>query len=542
MKTNPIKSIFLLWALGLLLALPLSATIEKVKLQVGSGGPTNVSNELYVESSNSNNTSNLNGFCWERVPSSLGTRGGRLPFRLGSSHLVTLTGAFLDMADKVQIVNASGTVVSTITSLTKTTVNGKGQLKFTVPSSVLGSVGNFEIRVRYFPELHGFDVLKCRVAKSGIVNFVKWVGPNIPVQTSISGGERSTLIRDVEYKLEFTNGNNNGTDFGTAVSLACVPVKARFLNITAVTVNSTGNTITVTMKPGATTNSSFSQAQTIAPNLQDFSTGNNFEFLGMSDFNDLGFDSSVPNVFGPYMAHIFSTTLSTSGNFTNLKEIVVTFPPPPPPMPNLVPLAPTSFGTTYKFGTLTVTDQQGKIYKNIVIPAAQDNNDLGTQLSSSFVIGNTSRCVSKELGNDPTLGVVTLHQITMGNYTCPITNQGNANATAAFTNTFRGNMVAAAAPVLPTQAALTRFTTFPTVTTVSQTLPSLNQSITNNNIVNKRMIQVFTFSNRPGAFYCDNAWPVEQGNTTNSLITITVDTNNNVNEGTEGENNNVYGN
>jgi hypothetical protein len=129
----------------------------------------------------------------------------------------------------------------------------------------------------------------------------------------------------------------------------------------------------------------------------------------------------------------------------------------------------------------------------------------------------------------------------MGTYVCPIFNAGNANAATTFTNTFRGNMVAATAPVLPTQAALTRFTTFPTVTTVSQTLPSLNQGITNNNIVNKRMIQVFTFSNRPGAFYCDNAWPLERGNTTNIEITITVDSANNVNEGTEGgETNNVY--
>jgi len=539
MKIIQIKS-FLLMMFATLLAQPLQATIEKVKLQVGSGGPMNISKELFVESSNSNNTSNLNGLCWESVPSSLVTRGGRLPLRLGSNHLVTLTGAFLDVADKVQIVNASGIVVSTITSLTKTTVSGKGQLKFTVPSSALGNVGNFEIRVRYFPELNGFDVLKCLVAKSGIVNFVKWVGPNIPVQTSINGGERSTLIRDVEYKLEFTNGNNNGTDFGSAVSLACVPDNASYLNITAVTVNSAGNTITVTMKPGATSNSSFGQAKTITPNLQDFSTGNNFEFLGMSGFNDFNFDSSFPNVFGPYMAHIFSTTLSTTGDFTNLKEIVVT---PPAPAPDLIPLAPSSFGTTYKFGTLTVTDQQGKIYKNIVIPATQDNNDLGTQLSSSFVIGNTSRCVSKELGTDPTLGVVTLHQITMGNYTCPIKNNGNANATTAFTNSFRGNMVTSTPQVLPTQAALARFTTFPTITTITQTLPSLNIGITNNSIVTKRMIQVFTFSNRPAAFYCDNAWPVESFNTTNSLITITVDTNNNVNEGTDGgENNNVYGN
>jgi hypothetical protein len=263
----------------------------------------------------------------------------------------------------------------------------------------------------------------------------------------------------------------------------------------------------------------------------------------MSDQNDFNFDSSIPNVFGPYMAHIFSTTLSTTGNFTNLKEIVVTPPAPPAPAPNLAPLLPTSFGTTYKFGTLTVTDQQGRIYKNIVSPTSTtpDNNDLLTQLSSSFVIGNPSRCVSNVLGNDPTLGVVTLHQITMGNYTCPIKNVGNANATTAFTNSFRGNMVTSTPQVLPTQAALARFTTFPTITTITQTLPSLNIGITNNSIVNKRMIQVFTFSNRPGAFYCDNAWPLEIGNTANSLITITVDSNLNINEGTEGgELNNVF--
>jgi hypothetical protein len=459
-----------------------------------------------------------------------------MPFRLGSNHLVTLTGAFLDMADKVQIVNASGSVVSTITSLTKTTVNGKGQLKFTVPSSVLGSAGNFEIRVRYFPELNGYDVLKCCVAKSGIINFVKWVGPNIPVQTSISGGERSTLIRDVEYKLEFTNGNNNGTDFGTAVSLACVPVKAGFLNITAVTVNSTGSTITVTMKPGATTNSSFSQAQTITPNLQDFSTGNNFEFLGMSGFNDFNFDSSIPNVFGPYMAHIFSTTLSTTGDFTNLKEIVVT---PPAPAPDIQPLIPSSFGTTYSFGTSTVTDQQGRIYKNISTPVTPTANqsDLGEQLKFNGLLGNTSRTVSKVIGNDATLGTITLHQITMGTYTCPVKNGGNANASTSFNNSFKGNMVASTAPVLPSQAALARFTTFPTIQTVTQTLPSLNVNITNNHIVHKRMIQVFTFSNKPDSFYCDNAWPVETNGTQGKKITVTVDSSNQINEGTLESNN-----
>jgi hypothetical protein len=284
------------------------------------------------------------------------------------------------------------------------------------------------------------------------------------------------------------------------------------------------------MKPGSGLGQSFVNPITVQPDLQDFVNGNNFEIIGLT----------LPgsNYFGPYLMYDFNNTLSTAGNLTNLASISLV---PPPPAPDLIPLTPTSFGTTYNFGTATVTDQQARIYKNIIIPTTPDPNDLGTQINSSFVIGNPSRCVSKELGVDATLGTVTLHQITMGNYTCPITNQGNANATTTFANVFRGNMVASAAQVLPTQTALARFTTFPSVTTVNQTLPSLNQGITNNSIVPKRMIQVFTFSNRPGAFYCDNAWPLERGNTANSLITITVDSNLNINEGTEGgELNNVF--
>jgi hypothetical protein len=526
MKSNQIKSVFLLLTFAAILAQPLQATIEKVKLQAGAtANAANLSNEISVQNSNSTISTNLG---------LVGIGPVRLPFVINVSHLVTLTGDWLNTCDRVEILNASGTIVQTLrdAALTKTTVSGKGQLKFTVPSTRLTGVGNFEIRVRYFIETNGFDVLKCRVVNRGVINSITWVGTNLPVITNVTGGERSTLTRELEYKLQFT-----GTGFGTTVDLTDIPngpSSTGFpISVTSTVVNSTGTVITITMKPGSGLGQFFVDPITVQPDLQDFVNGNNFEIIGLT----------LPgsNLFGPYLMYDFNNLLSTAGSLTNLAEITVTPPPPPPPAPDLRPGTPTSFGTTYKFGTLTVTDQQGKIYKNI--DAAQDNNDLGTQLSSnsSSVIGNTSRCVSKELGNDPTLGVVTLHQITMGNYTCPITNQGNANATAAFTNTFRGNMVAAAAPVLPTQAALTRFTTFPTVTTVSQTLPSLNQGITNNNIVHKRMIQVFTFSNRPGAFYCDNAWPVEQGNTTNSLITITVDTNKNVNEGTEGgETNNVY--
>ena len=505
MKINQIKSVFLLLSFVALLTQPLQATIEKVKVQAGASSiAQNLSAEMQINNSNSNNSSQLG----------LVFGSQRLPFVISVNHLITLTGDWLNTCDRVEILNASGTIVQTLrdASLTKTTVSGKGQLKFTVPSSRLTSVGNFEIRVRYFIETNGFDVLKCRVVPRGVINSITWVGTNLPTITNVTGGERSTLNREVEYKLQFT-----GTGLGTALSLTRTPIGIS-LGVTSTVVNTAGTIITITMKPSCGPNPVI-----VNPDLQDFVNGNNFEIIGISGSNT--------NLFGAYLMYDFNNTLSTTGILTNLAQLAVI---PPPPAPNLKPLLPTSFGTSYKFGTLTVTDQQGKIYKNIVIPSTQDNNDLGTQLSSSFVIGNTSRCVSKELGNDPTLGVVSLHQITMGNYTCPITNQGNANATTAFTNSFRGNMVASTSQVLPTQAALASFTTFPTITTITQTLPSLNIGITNNSIVPKRMIQVFTFSNRPGAFYCDNAWPLEIGNTSNSLITITVDSINNVNEGTEG--------
>ena len=523
MKTHKIKSIFLLLTFSALLAQPLKATIEKVKLQAGSiANAQNLSKEMSIPNSNSNISSQLGLVS--------GTR--RLPFVISVNHLVTLTGDWLNTCDRVEIVNAAGNTVQTLrdAALTKTTVNGKGQLKFTVPSTRLTSIVNFEIRVRYAPEFNGYDVLKCCVVPRGVINSITWVGTNLPTITNVgTGGERSDLTRRVEYTLQFT-----GTGFGTALSLTDLPNVINnnslfdtdiSLGVISTVVNSTGTVITIKMKPSSNGTSS--------TDLQDFVNRNNFEIIGVSN--------EVVNIYGAYLMYDFNNNLGTAGSLTDLNVLAVV---DPPAAPDLKPLLPSSFGTTYKFGTVTVTDQQGRIYKNIVTPppnTTPDINDLGTQLSTGSLINSPSRCVSKELGNDPTLGVVTLHQITMGNYTCPITNQGNANATTTFTNSFRGNMVTSTPQVLPTQQVLARFTTFPSTTTITQTLPSLNIGITNNSIVPKRMIQVFTFSNRPGAFYCDNAWPLEIGSTANSLITITVDSNLNINEGTAGgELNNVF--
>jgi hypothetical protein len=519
MKILQIKSIFLLLTFSALLAQPLQATIEKVKLQAGaSSAAQNLSREMQINNSNSNNTSQLG----------LVDGTQRVPFVISVNHLVTLTGDWLNTCDRVEIVNAAGNTVQTLrdAALTKTTVNGKGQLKFTVPSTRLTSIVNFEIRVRYFIETSGYDVLKCRVVPRGVINSITWVGTNLPTITNISGGESSTLTCRHEYTLQFT-----GTGLGSALSLIRTPIGIS-LGVTSALVNPTGTILTITMNPPFV-----SLTKLATPDLQDFVNGNNFEIIGVSGLNT--------NPFGAYLIYDFNNLLSTTGNLTNLAQIAVI---PDPLLPDLMIyteiegiFVTENTGTSYQFGSLTVTDQQGKIYKNILIPTTPGVCDLGTLLiTPNAIIGNTSRCVSKGLGTDPILGVVTLHQIKMGLYSIPISNRGFADANTPFTNSFSGNMVASTPQVLPTQAALARFTTFPSITTVTQTLPSLNIGITNNSIVPKRMIQVFTFSNKPGTFYCDNAWPLERGNVIGSLITITVDSNNNVNEGSfGGELNNV---
>ena len=319
MKIHKIKSIFLLLTFSALLAQPLQATIDKVKLQAGATSiAQNLSAEMQINNSNSNNSSQLG----------LVFGSQRLPFVISVNHLVTLTGDWLNTCDRVEILNASGTIVQTLrdASLTKTTVSGKGQLKFTVPSSRLTSVGNFEIRVRYFIETNGFDVLKCRVVPRGVINSITWVGTNLPTITNVTGGERSTLTSELEYKLQFT-----GIGFGSTISLTDLPNGLDF-GVTSTVVNTAGTVMTITMKPNNVN-------QTVAfsnPDLQDFVNGNNFEIIGISGSNT--------NLFGAYLMYDFNNTLSTTGILTNLAQLAVI---PPPPAPNLKPLLPTSFGTSY---------------------------------------------------------------------------------------------------------------------------------------------------------------------------------------------------
>jgi ethanolamine utilization microcompartment shell protein EutS len=166
-------------------------------------------------------------------------------------------------------------------------------------------------------------------------------------------------------------------------------------------------------------------------------------------------------------------------------------------LPDIVPakLENVTRGTTFKFENVTVTDALGNIYKALAVDQ-NNTNDLGHQLTNLNLGSNSSRLVTKVIGNDPTLGQIELMEISMGTYVLPIANIGTADAKIPFTNRFTGNMVTGSIK-LPTKEDLKQKIAFPFTSTFDYVLPSLATGITNNCVVNKANIQVFTFSNRP---------------------------------------------
>lgn len=278
------------------------ATISFVKLQAGVNVPQNLSLNHAVSN--------------RRV------QGFRVPFVSGSNHVVDLTGAFLDVCDRVEICNASGTVQRTLSgsSLNKFKSNNEGHVKFTVSSSNLPGIGsNFIIKVRYAVELNGFDQLDCMVAGRGTIQSMQWVGTTLPViSTHSSGsGEVSTLRTGSVYTLQF-----NGTGFTNSVQLfdglrtnlfgtAVLPFTASDL-----VVNSSGTVMTLTIRPTATF--------AVEPDLYNFTSLSRnllFAYGGVGDFM---------GGWGPYLFYGYNTLISNAGSLTDLKRIVVENPPVPP--------------------------------------------------------------------------------------------------------------------------------------------------------------------------------------------------------------------
>ncbi|MFN8154651.1 MAG: hypothetical protein U0Y08_10195 [Bacteroidia bacterium] len=277
----------------LLLNATAHATISAVQLQAGINVPQNLSRNLAV----SNNR--IQGF--------------RLPFVTGVSHVVDLTGAFLDVCDRVEICNASGTKQRTIsgTGLNKFKSNNEGHVKFTVNSSDLpGIETDFIIKVRYAVELTGYDQLDCKVAGRGVVNSIQWTGSPLPsiIPFRKNGGETSLLKSGTVYTLQF-----NGTGFTNQVQLHDGLRSNLFgktnlpFSSSDLTVNAAGTTITLTVRPSGTAGVDID-----LENFTDITKNLLFVYGGVGNIN---------GGWGPYLVYDYNNLMSNAGVLTDLKRI-----------------------------------------------------------------------------------------------------------------------------------------------------------------------------------------------------------------------------
>jgi hypothetical protein len=341
----------------ILISASAQATISFVKLQAGS---VNASQNLSLNHAVSN----------KRV------QGFRMPFVTGVSHVVDLTGAFLDVCDRVEICNSSGTVRRTLrgTSLNKFKSNNEGHVKFTVNASDLPAVdGDFILKVRYAVELNGFDQLDCKVAARGVINSIQWVGTTLPTfSTHSSGaGEVSTLTVGRVYTLQF-----NGTGFSNSVQLfdglrtALFNTSSLPFTSTDLTVNSTGTIMTLTVRPSGTV--------TILTDLQSF-TSNSTNLLFV--FGGVG---NIPGGWGPYLVYDYNNLLSNAGALTDLKQIRVEI--PPSGVPELV--------ISKVLNKFVTTSSQGGSFSDADLSSYQLCNTATTTNVKTTVIPNLSIQIS----------------------------------------------------------------------------------------------------------------------------------------------------
>ncbi len=333
------------------------ATISFVKLQAGS---VNASQNLSLNHAVSNKK----------------VKGFRLPFVTGISHVVDMTGAFLDVCDRVEICNASGTVQRTLkgSALNKFKSNNEGHVKFTVNASDLPGVeGDFILKVRYAVELNGFDQLDCKVAARGVINSIQWVGTTLPVfSTHSSGaGEVSTLTVGKEYTLQF-----NGTGFSSSVQLYD-GLRTNLYNTNVLpftnadlTVNSAGTIMTLKVRPSGTV--------TITPDLQSFtSLSTNLLFVYGGVGNILG-------GWGPYLVYDYNNLMSNSGSLTDLKQIKVVTAPSGVPELSIT-------AVTNKF---TTSQSQGGLFTDSDLGTYQLCNSSATANVKTTIIPNLSIVIS----------------------------------------------------------------------------------------------------------------------------------------------------
>lgn len=447
----------------------------------------------------------------------------QIPVIAGSTYDLVIIGDWLDTWNNLEIVVADGKGKTsfgsvTVSNIVKSSVGGKGQTALTmnVPASVAAGK-EFMIRFRYNIETNQGDRLP---------------GENITFKVVLRGNITNISINPLplvelndqclrpkeDYNLVFTAAGLSASGFmfvgreiikSIALSdITSFKFQKNQSNAGYIT-NIDVNAAKFNMKIKSTVNS----VNNTRCNLLD---DKNLLFALVSAAVDTPFRSiekcyHVAATFGNLSTVLPNTSLSSIVPGVNLPDLVT------PDSKDVLR------GTTYSFANITVTDVNGKIYKALNSDPINKPTELGTLLSIGTVqLGNSnpSVAVSRELAVDPQLGQITLHEILLGTYTFPVKNVGPKDAKNLFTNSFKCNMAAPDAPKLPEKAVLAPRTVFPNAPViVNQNLPSLAAGIINNNIVHKASIQVYTFANRPGKFYCDNAWPLE------SVIEMTLDLN-----------------
>jgi hypothetical protein len=242
-------------------------------------------------------------------------QGFRLPVISGKQHRFTIKGQFIETLDRVELEGA-GVVNQTIqrSETTHGIVGGQGTVVFTVSGSSILSSGTFKVKIRYNPELNGYDSFECRVDQRGNIASVEWVGTNIPVQDNNPATETSHLLKNLQYRLRV-----HGSNFPSSVQLFD-GLQNTFLGQNFQLQRVDGNTLELTF--------TVSQDKYIIANPGPSNIPVNLAFA----------DSNVGNIggggWGDYV-YARIANLPNAGNSTNFAQIILgtpsNAPPPPPP-------------------------------------------------------------------------------------------------------------------------------------------------------------------------------------------------------------------
>lgn len=454
--------------------------------------------------------------------------GNKLPVQAGNNYKIIVIGDWMDTWDRMELKQSDGVTDAknvSISNKVKSVVGGKGRTTFTLTLDNQFKEGNtFVIRFRYLVEVNsgfmsGENIAFEAVAKPVITNVS--IDPQ-PVRE----GSTLYLRKNVTYTLTFTVANIQGCMiYYTGGDFISTLTGGGIMKMKYLTSNSFANPFI-----SACNGFFLSPGNTFKMQIKAYENDSRNE-CNLLDLHNLLFkfiDGNVDEPFRKFQSLHVSAKIGNLSNVapnTNLSSVFAG-----EKLPDIVPakLENVTRGTTFKFENVTVTDALGNIYKALAVDQ-NNTNDLGHQLTNLNLGSNSSRLVTKSMGSDPTLGQIELMEISMGTYVLPIANIGTADAKIPFTNRFTGNMVTGSIK-LPTKEDLKQKIAFPFTSTFDYVLPSLATGITNNCVVNKANIQVFTFSNRPFKFYCDNRWPVE------SQVELNVDFYNTIDELEDGIN------